>query len=146
MKHNAEFRKLRQQQLKRALAVYEPARQSSRPRDGWLSAIREARGFTLRDVSLSLGVTPQAVLKLQRSEANETISLKRLREFAEAMECDLVYALVPKNGRLTDIVEERHRQNAAERVLAVEHTMALEDQAAGNVEKRIEEEQSSHNK
>jgi predicted DNA-binding mobile mystery protein A len=142
MKHDAEFRKLRLRQLNRALLLYGNARQSTRPRAGWLSAIREARGFTLRDLASSLAVTPQAVLKLQHSEANQTISLKRLRKVAEAMECVLVYALIPKNGKFTDVIEERNRKNAAERVLAVEHTMALEDQAAGNVAERIEEEQS----
>jgi predicted DNA-binding mobile mystery protein A len=142
MKYDTQFRKLRLRQLNRALLAYRGARQSTRPRAGWLAAIREARGLTLRDLASILAVTPQAVLKLQHSEARESISLKRLREVAEAMECDLVYALVPKNGTLTDAVEERNRKNAAERVLAAEHTMVLEDQAAGNVEKRIEEEQS----
>jgi hypothetical protein len=90
---------------------------------------------------MALAVTPQAVQKLQMSEANETISLKRLREAAEAMGCELVYALLPKSGMLTDAVEEGELKRAAERVLAAEHTMVLEDQAAGNVQKRIEEEQ-----
>jgi predicted DNA-binding mobile mystery protein A len=112
-----------------------------RPRSGWLSAIREARGIPLRQIAATLAVTPQAVQKLQVSEANETISLRRLREAAEAMGCDLVYALVPRSGKLTDAAQEQERQKAAERVLAAEHTMVLEDQAAGDVQKRIQEEQ-----
>jgi predicted DNA-binding mobile mystery protein A len=142
MKHDAEFRKLRLQQLDRSLLAFAAARQIGHPRGGWLAAIREARGLTLRELSSILSVTPQAVLQLQHSEASESISLKRLREVAEAMECELVYAIIPKSGRLTDVVEERNRKSAADRVLAAEHTMVLEDQAAGNVEKRIEEEQS----
>jgi predicted DNA-binding mobile mystery protein A len=141
MKQNPEFKKLRLRQLERALLPFAQARQSPRPRAGWLAAIREARGVPLRELAMTLGVTPQAIQKLQVSEASESISLRRLREVAEAMGCDLVYALLPRNGKLTDASEERKRQRAAERVLAVEHTMILEDQAAGDVQKRIEEEQ-----
>jgi len=59
------------------------------------------------------------------------------------MGCDLVYALLPKSGKLTDAAEEQKHDQAAERVLAAEHTMVLEDQAAGEVQKRIEEEQAA---
>jgi predicted DNA-binding mobile mystery protein A len=96
----------------------------------------------LRELAATLAVTPQAVVQLQHSEERESISLKRLREAAAAMECELVYALVPKTGKLTDVIEERNRKKAAERVVAVEHTMALENQAAGNVAAQIKEEQS----
>lgn len=141
MKHDAQFRKLRLRQLDRALSVFTGARQSQRPRSGWLSAIREAQGIPLRQVAKNLAVTPQAVQKLQVSEANEAITLKRLREAAEAMGCELVYALLPRSGTLTDAVEDSQRQIAAERILAAEHTMVLEDQGAGDVQKRIAEEQ-----
>ena len=144
MKHNAQFRKLRLRQLDRALSVFAQARQSARPPSGWLSAIREAQGIPLRQIAKILAVTPQAVQRLQISEANEAISLKRLRQAAEAMGCDLVYALLPRSGHLTDAVEDRERRRAAERVLAAEHTMVLEDQGAGDVQKRIEEEQILH--
>jgi predicted DNA-binding mobile mystery protein A len=142
MKHDAQFRKLRLRQIERSLAAFAGARQSTRPRAGWLSAIREARGIPLREVAAALAVTPQAVQNLQKSEANDSITLKRLRAAAEAMGCELVYALLPKSGALTDAVEEGELKRAAQRVLAAEHTMLLEDQAAGDVQKRIEEEQA----
>jgi predicted DNA-binding mobile mystery protein A len=141
MKHDAQFRQLRLRQLDRALSAYTPARGSVRPRSGWLSAIREARGIPLRQIAATLAVSPQAVQKLQISEANESISLKRLRQAAEAMGCELVYALLPRSGKLTDAAQERAHERASERVLAAEHTMLLEDQAAGHVQERIEEEQ-----
>jgi predicted DNA-binding mobile mystery protein A len=144
MTDNAQFRKLRLRQLDRALSAFASVRHSARPRAGWLSAIREAQGITLRQVADTLAVTPQAVQRLQLSEANEAISLKSLRQAAEAMGCDLVYALVPRSGNLTDAKADRKRRNAAERVLAAEHTMLLEDQAAGDVQKRIAEEQDLH--
>jgi predicted DNA-binding mobile mystery protein A len=143
MKHNAAFRKLRLRQLERSLAPFEPVRHAQRPRLGWVSAIREGRGVTLRELADDLGITPQGVLKLQKSEANESITLKRLSDIARALDCELVYALVPKTGKLTDVQSERSRSRAAERVRAAEHTMVLENQAAGNVEQRIVEEQET---
>jgi len=98
----------------------------------------------LRQIAKSLAITPQAVQKLQVSEAKESISLKRLREAADALGCELVYALLPRSGKLTDVADEQEQQRAAERVIAAEHTMLLENQAAGGVQKRIEEEQSRH--
>jgi len=119
------------------LSVFAQARQSARPRSGWLSAIREAQGIPLRQIAKALAVTPQAVQRLQISEANESNFAKALAASREAMGCDLVYALLPRSGHLTDAVEDRERQRAAERVLAAEHTMVLEIQGAGDVQKRI---------
>ena len=56
------------------------------------------------------------------------------------MGCELVYAVIPKSGTLRELAERNARQEAAQRVLAVEHSMALEAQAAGDVDHRIERE------
>jgi hypothetical protein len=51
-----------------------------------------------------------------------------------------VYALVPKQGSVRDLAERRATEEATANVLAVEHTMALENQAAGGVTEKIQEE------
>jgi hypothetical protein len=51
-----------------------------------------------------------------------------LRRVAEALECTLVYAFVPKKP-LETIVRERARMFARRRRSPVEHSMLLEDQA-----------------
>lgn len=56
------------------------------------------------------------------------------------MECELVYAIVPKSGTIADLAEKPAVEEATKRVLAVEHTMSLENQAAGNVDATIAEE------
>jgi predicted DNA-binding mobile mystery protein A len=135
-----EFRKLRIAQLERALKPFLAIKDSPRPQKGWIRAIREATGITLREMAKRLGKVPSLALYLERSEADYRISLGNLREAAEALGCQLVYALVPKNGSVQDLSEQRARAKAAENVRAVEHTMALEDQAVGGVEDKIEEE------
>jgi len=59
---------------------------------------------------------------------------------AEALGCELVYAIVPKSGTIQELAEQRTRNETTKRVLAVEHTMALEDQAPGGVKALIDEE------
>ena len=70
-------------------------------------------------------------------EAAETLA--SLRDAADALRCQLVYALVPKSGSIHDLAEQGARMKAAENVRAVEHSMALEDQAVGGIEDKIEE-------
>jgi predicted DNA-binding mobile mystery protein A len=77
---------------------------------------------------------------LEKAEAEDRITLKSLRAAAHALGCELVYALVPKANSLHDLVEERARSQATKHVLGVEHSMALEDQAAGRVEEAVEAE------
>src|SRR5207244_7957204 len=135
-----EFRRLRLEQLERALKPFLAARDSPRPQKGWIRAIREATGITLREMAKRLGKVPSLAFYLERSEAEYRITLGNLREAAEALGCQLVYALVPRDGSLQSLSEKCAREKATENVRAVEHTMALEDKAVGGVEDKIEEE------
>ena len=134
------YRELRLKQLERSLAHFEAAKQEVRPRGGWLRALREALGLSLEAVGRSIGTGRQRVKAFENAEATDRITLKSLRKVAEAMDCQLIYALVPKSGSITNLYEERARNEAKKRVLAVEHSMALENQSAGNVQERINEE------
>lgn len=135
-----EFRKLRIGQLERALQLFVPAKDSTRPQRGWIRAVREATGVTVRDLAKRLGKAPSVAAHLESSESEYRITLGKLREAADALGCQLVYALVPKTGSLQDLAEKEARKEAADNVRAVEHSMALENQAVGGVEEKIEEE------
>ena len=76
-----------------------------------------------------MGVSAQTVHGLERSEASATISLERLQRAAEAMECTLVYALVP-NRTLEETIAGRRERLVDEALRRVDQTMALEDQSA----------------
>ncbi len=134
------YRTLRIQQLTRSLAPYRSARSQQRPTRGWLRALREALGLSLAQVGRAARLTRQDVLAFENSEARDRITLQNLKKIAEAMGCELVYGIVPKSGTLAQLAEAPARRQASERVLAVEHTMALEGQAAGRVKEKIEEE------
>jgi predicted DNA-binding mobile mystery protein A len=76
---------------------------------------------------------------LEQSEATGSIQLKTLRRAAEALDCTLVYALVPKTS-LAGAVQDRARKIAVRDLGRVAHTMKLEAQDTGNanLEARIE--------
>jgi predicted DNA-binding mobile mystery protein A len=67
-----------------------------RPPAGWLRAIREALGMTSGVLAERLGVTASGARKLEQAEAVDAITLGTLRRVAQALDCDLQYALVPR--------------------------------------------------
>ena len=135
-----EFRNLRLKQLDRTLRPFRAAAKNPRPQKGWLRAIREAAGISASEVARTLKTSRQLPVQLEKAEAEGRITLKSLRAVADALGCELVYALVPKANTLHDLVEERARVQAKKNVLSVEHSMALEDQAAGRVDEAVEAE------
>jgi len=76
-----------------------------------------------------MGVAQATVVQLERSEANGTVQLATLRRAADALNCDVVYALVPRDGSLKRTVQEQARRRASALVKAVDRSMELEDQA-----------------
>lgn len=135
-----EFRNLRLKQLDRALEPYRTARNESRPSKGWIRAIRQALGVSSGDLARRLGTSRQLPLQLEKGEAEDRITLKSLRAAANALDCDLVYALVPRADSMQELIENRARAEAKNRVLGVEHSMALENQAVGRIDEAVEEE------
>ena len=126
MKSN--FSELKLRQLDVALASWRSADLPPRPTSGWIKAIREGLGMAATHLATRLGVTTSTVTRLERSEADNTISLATLRRAAEALGCELHYALVPKQN-LADTLENRALALARQQMASVSHTLALEAQA-----------------
>ncbi len=135
-----EFKDLRVQQLDRAFKPFRAAREVPRPSKGWIRSIREALGVSSGELARRLGTSRQLPLQLEKGEAEDRITLKSLRAAADALDCELVYAVVPRGGSLQEWVEKRARAEARERVHGVEHSMALEKQAVGRIKEAIETE------
>jgi len=87
-----------------------------------------------------LGIRQPSLVSLEQSEAKGTIELATLRRVAEALDCTLVYALVP-NKPLETTLRDRARAFARRRRAPVEHSMLLEDQAVTgkDTDKRLDE-------
>lgn len=114
-------------QLDERFSQLRPNTRYAPPVRGWIKAIREALGMTTEQLAKRLKVKQPSVAALEQSEAKGTIELATLRRVAEALDCTLVYALIP-NKPLETIVRDRARAFARRRRAPVEHSMLLEDQ------------------
>jgi predicted DNA-binding mobile mystery protein A len=93
------------------LAALPPPAGLAPPIRGWIKAIREALGMTSAQFAARLGVKQPSVVAIEQSEARGTIQLDTLRRAAAALDCTLVYALVPRES-LEEIVRGRARELA----------------------------------
>ena len=111
----------------------------ARPPKGWLRAIRDALGMTTKQFARRLGVSQPRVVALEKGEIDETLTLASLRRAAEALDCTLVYVLVPKQP-LVETLRQRAEQKADAQLNRVSHTMRLENQALTNADQRRQRE------
>jgi predicted DNA-binding mobile mystery protein A len=132
-----QFRDLQTQQMDALLETWRTAQLSARPRSGWVHAIRESLGMSAAAFARRLGMTPVGVRKLESAEASDAITLASLRKLAQALDCELQYALVPRNS-LQQQVRDRAEMVARERLRPIAHSMALEDQAVQGPQSKLQ--------
>lgn len=84
------------------------------------------------DLAARMGVTQSRVSQLEKAEVSGDLKMSTLDRAADALGCDLVYALVPRSGSLEADVRAQARTKATDQANRAAHTMRLEDQAADN--------------
>jgi predicted DNA-binding mobile mystery protein A len=96
--------------------------------------------MTTKQLALRLGVSQPRITQLEQAEKDGSITLSSLQRAANALDCQLVYALVPRRP-LSELIEERATQRAKSIIDATSHSMALEDQRADADNERAQLEQ-----
>lgn len=121
--------------LDKRLPQLQKAKESAiRPTRGWLRAVREAIGANQGAVATRMGVKRQSYARLEATEARGAISLSSLQKAADAMDCEVVYYLVPKPAVAANYADLARRHDPTfKHIKAAEHSMALEDQAVGDL-------------
>lgn len=127
----AQFKDLKQRQLDAVLTHWRTSALPARPPSGWIKAIRESLGMPAAYLAKRLGIVQSSVHRLEISEAEDSITLGSLRRVAEALGCELQYALVPKKT-IAQTLDEQAKRIARERMAAVAHSMALEAQSTSD--------------
>ena len=129
------------EQLDRKMHEFVEIKKIIPPPIGWIKAIRTSLGMSLQQLGNKISITKQSVMDIERREQLGTISLKTLRESANALDMELVYAFVPKDGSLDALIERKAKELATEIVMRTSNTMKLEDQEVsyGRIQKAIEE-------
>ena len=128
-------KKLQIEQLESRIKLLQPMLQVPNPPTGWIKAVRLALGMSLQQLASKLGITKQSVLEIEIREMEGALTLKSLRETARALDMELVYGFVPKEGSLDMYIENKSSLLAEKIVSRTSNTMKLEDQQ--NSEKRI---------
>ena len=138
-------KRLQIEQLDSKIKAYSPIIQTVIPPAGWIKAVRLALGMTMQQVANHLSISKQSVLEMEQREIEGSISLKTLREAARALEMDLVYGFVPKDGSLEKLIDRKTNELATKIVLRTSNTMKLENQenSEERLKKAIEERKES---
>lgn len=121
------FKKLMREQVQTSLDPFAELAQRSVPKSGWIRTIREALGISSSILADRLECTRSNISAIERSEKKGTISLETLEEVAKALDCKLVYCLIPLEP-LEKILEKQARKIAREKIKIINHSMTLEKQ------------------
>jgi predicted DNA-binding mobile mystery protein A len=120
-----------------SLGTWRAANLPARPATGWSRAIRETLGMPAAVLATRLGMSSAGIRKLEAAEAQQVISLTSLRKLAEALGCELQYALVPREPLETRL-KQRSLKVAEERLQPISHSMALEDQSVSGSKRDVQ--------
>jgi predicted DNA-binding mobile mystery protein A len=139
MRSSTQTELLARKHLERRLAPLRKASELARPPRGWIKAIRYALGMTSAQLGRRIKVAQSRIIRIEKDEVAEAITLKTLRRIAEGLNCTLVYALVP-NEPLDEILRTRARAVTEKRLAHVHQTMKLENQALDDRDLQAERE------
>ncbi len=119
---------LKIEQLENKIARFRMAGGVVAPPTGWVNAIRTALGMTTQQLANRLSIVKSSLHALEKREAEGGITLRSLREAADALDMKLVYGLVPKDGSLENLIERKAEELATAIVMRTSQNMGLEDQ------------------
>jgi predicted DNA-binding mobile mystery protein A len=129
----AEDRAMARKNIDRRLAALKDPQTLARPPRGWIKPIREALGMTSHQLAHRMGVSQPRISEIEKQEVASSLTLYTLQRAANALDCQLVYALVPRES-LNSLVQKRAEKVARSRLKAASHSMALEGQGVDDVD------------
>ena len=137
---NAKFKKLMRKQIQENLSAYTELARRPLPQKGWIRAIREALNIPTKALARKLRCSPSNITSIEQREQKKTITLETLEEVAKAMNCALVYCLVPSEP-LEAILEKQARVAAHKKIQLINHSMSLEEQGLNKKQLKEQEDE-----
>ena len=137
MKQSTKKIKSQRRIIDKKLKSWQSLRTDKRPPRGWLRAIRESLGMSIKQLAKRIGVSNHSsILRLEERESQGKATIVSLSKAAEAMDCKLIYAIVPKKefSSLEKIIDKQAEKVAIKIVKEVDHTMKLESQGISKKE------------
>ena len=102
------------------------------PNEGWITTMRKALGMSGPQLARRTGVTKAAIYQAERKELAGEITIKQMEKLASALGGRFVYAIIPENGDISDIVRVQAEAKASSFVKRASVHMALEKQSLSN--------------
>lgn len=114
------------QKLDETLLAFRVARQAVGETKGWLRAVRQCVGVPVDEVARRIGVSKWEIFRMEVAEKESRITMGTLRRAAAALDCELVYALTPRQGTLEELaaMERARRGNIREEEMEQERAKA----------------------
>lgn len=134
MSARADTQWLQLRQTEVQLARWRKVAHPQPPAGGWIAAVRQAIGMSVAQLADRLGISRTSLAKMEQREVDGGITLDALRRAADALDCDVVYAIVPRTGSLERVVKSRADLIAGVLVGRAGHSMSLEAQTVPDEE------------
>lgn len=131
----SKHRRIIRDQLDKTFSQIREINHLHRPVKGWLRSIREALGISGKHLGERMGVSQPRIVQLEKDELSGAVTLKTMRQAAEALDCVFVYVLVPRTS-LEETIREQAKKVAEKRLSRTSHTMLLEDQSVSDDERK----------
>jgi predicted DNA-binding mobile mystery protein A len=112
--------------------------QTSMPNEGWITTVRKALGMSVAQLARRLGVTRARVSQAEQAERAGGVTLKTMHAISAAMGCRFVYAIVPADGRIENVITAHARKKAEALVRNASTQMGLERQSLPDEKNRAE--------
>ena len=114
-------------QASRRIERIRHALEDAQVKPGWIHYVRNALGMKAKDLARRAGISPQTLTEIEQREGEGRITLTTLKKMATAMDCELVYALIPKKELIT-LIQEQAQAKASVILRKADTHMTLEDQ------------------
>jgi len=133
--------KLQLQQLNDKMLLLNDMKRAMIPMEGWINAVRTSIGMSLEQLATRMHKTRQSMREMEQREKDGNITLKTLSEAAKAMDMQLVYGFVAKDGSLEALIDRKAKELARSIVGRTSVSMKLEDQenSASRIQQAINE-------
>jgi len=133
--------KLQLQQLNDKMLLLNDMKRAMIPMEVWINAVRTSIGMSLEQLATRMHKTRQSMREMEQREKDGNITLKTLSEAAKAMDMQLVYGFVAKDGSLEALIDRKAKELARSIVGRTSVSMKLEDQenSASRIQQAINE-------
>ncbi len=119
--------KLITRQVSKRLEALRTLMNESKGIPSWIDYVRQGLGMSLTQLATKLGIAQSSLSSSVKLEKEGRITINKLKEIADAMECDLVYGFVPRK-KIEDIIRDQAVKKTIELMDETENQMSLEDQ------------------